>query len=211
MSELGRRRASRDLKVSRGHLWAGGTVAAIGLLFSFLVGYSAGKATARPEVSEINDLQREELVELLARVEASSTTAGAAERLTYPDALSGELTEVRLPDAPREATGAEVSASPFAHLPHVGAPPAAGVGVEVLRTINARAATSRLEMLAGEGLPVWARVERSGGVDTFAVGVGPWESEAAGRDAVAESSDLLPLDYTWLTFEGPSDPEIQQP
>jgi hypothetical protein len=202
MSELSRRRRSRELWVSRGHLWAAAAGVLMVALLSFLLGNAVGRQSAGLSVGPESLSGGEELVELLARVEASSSAGGGADRLTYPDALTGRPTEVGMPEAPALPGRVVVQAPPFAALPGVGTRPNDGYGFRVVRTADAGVARTHLESLVASDLPVWVLTTRSNGVDAYAVGVGPWETEDDGRLAAAASRGSLPVDYEW-EFYGP--------
>jgi len=102
MRELARRRRGRDLRISRGHLWAaaaGCTLIAVG---AFLVGFRVGSArSGAPPVVAVAPADGS-LVELLARVNELSLSGDAAERLTFPDTLAGVGGEHTLPEAPTD-------------------------------------------------------------------------------------------------------------
>ena len=201
MSELVRQHRSRDLWVSRSHLWAAAASVGIALFLSFLVGNAVGRSSALRQAEQVSAGREDDLVELLARVEASASAVGGADRLTYPDALAGRQVEVGVPGAPELPGHVDVPPPPLVSLPGVGAPPQTGFGIQVLRTAELSVARTRLDILVATGLPVWVRTIRSGGVDVIEVGAGPWESEAEGRVAVSEHVALLPLDSEWIEFE----------
>lgn len=200
MSELSRRRRSRELWVSRGHLWAAAAGVMMIALLSFLLGNAVGKRTAGGASGTQSSMDGEDLVELLARVEASSSAAGGSDRLTYPDALTGQPTEVGMPESPPLPGRVVVQAPPFAALPGVGTPPVDGYGFRVVRTANSAVARTHLENLVAADLPVWVRTTRSNGVDAYEVGVGPWETEDDGRLAAAGARGSLPVDYEWQFY-----------
>ncbi len=197
MSELSRRRRSRELWVSRGHLWAAAAGVLMVALLSFLLGNAVGRQSARPSVGSETPASGEDLVELLARVEAASSAGGGADRLTYPDALTGQPTEVGIPEAPSLPGRVVVQAPPFAALPGVGTPPVDGYGFRVVRTANAAVARAHMETLVASDLPVWVRTTRSNGVDAYEVGVGPWDTEDDGRLEAVGARGSLPVDYEW--------------
>ena len=200
MGELSRRRNARDVWVSRGHLWAAAASAGIAVLLAFLVGTVVGRSSASAEQELVADYSEEELIALLARIEASASRAGGVDRLTYPDALAGQTMEVGLPEAPALPGQVDVAPPPMVDLPGVSAPPNQGVGARVLRTSDERAARATVESLVAAGLPVWVHVERSGGLDVVEVGVGPWLDETEGVLATAPHDHLLPVDLHWDGF-----------
>ena len=202
MSELTRRRNARDLWVSRSHLWAAAASAGIAILLAFLVGTVVGRAAARSERAEqLDGYSDEDLVSLLARIEASGSRAGGAEHLTYPEALTGQPVEIAIPAAPELPGRVDVAPPPLVTMPGVSAPPSTGVGALVLRTADAELARTRLEALVSASLPVWVRVERNAGVDVVEVGVGPWEDQDSGVVATAGQSALMPSELQWIDFD----------
>jgi hypothetical protein len=205
MGELARRRQARDLWISRGHLGAAAAAVGIGLLLAFLVGTAVGRrGVGLDREAPYAEVPEEALVDLLARVETSAVTGGGAARLTYPEALAGRATEVALPVDPPAPGEVRVEAPPFAEIPGLGAPPTAGVGVRLARSLERAAVIPHLEAAVSEGLPVWARVERSGGVDVFEVGVGPWDDARSGAAALdAAATQLVPLEREWIRFAAP--------
>jgi hypothetical protein len=198
MSEISRRLRARDIRISHGHLWAGVAGGGIALALAFLVGAGFGRrAEASERAAEEVAGPDLELVDLLARIEAS--TNGGSARLTYPQALAGAPTDVALPAEPQLPGRVSVGAPARVELPGLGAPPTTGVGASVARTVHREVAAEQLERLVQAGLPVWGSVERSGGVDVFVVGVGPFGSlEAAQRAAVGVAE--LPTDLEWRRF-----------
>jgi len=207
MGEIARRRGSRDLWISRGHVWAATALVGILVLLAFLVGSAVGRRQASgASVSEVgrNAAGDDALVDLLARVETSGLPGGGATTLTYPEALGGAEARTEAPGgvvAGMAASLAIVPTAPNVALPGLGAPPTAGVGVLVARTTVPDRAQVHLETLVGANLPLWARVVRGGGVDVYEVGFGPWADRRTGRAALRGStSSSVPLDPDWVDF-----------
>lgn len=197
MGEIARKRRSRDLWISRSHLGAavaGGTIA---LFISFILGTAVGRAAERGVDAEIETAPDEAvLVDLLARIESSGLRGRGAERLTYPETLGSEQVDVTVP-AGVAPPGLSVAQAPvFAELPTIGAPPAFGFGGRVLRTTDGAAASEVAEALVAAGLPVWALVERSGGVAVYEVGAGPFDEETEGRIAMAGRDAVDWVDFS---------------
>ena len=109
MRELARRRRGRDIRISRGHLWAAGAVCALVGIGGFLVGLWVGGARSAPAPAVAIEAADESLVELLARVNELSLAADAAERLTFPDVLVGVEVEHELPQAEPEERPSSVA------------------------------------------------------------------------------------------------------
>ena len=106
MGELARRRSARDLWISRGHLWAIATGAVLLTVVAFSLGVSAGRADgAIGEQDRLGPAPDDQLVTLLARVEASMDPTGGVRELTFPDALLGVDVVLDVPKLPEgEAT-----------------------------------------------------------------------------------------------------------
>lgn len=102
MGELARRRRDRDLWVSKGHLMAAGvgTLMLAGVCFGagLLVGGRSAPPAGRT-AGWTENVADPELVDLLARVDASAAGQGGVGDLTFPDALRGEATEHATPAA----------------------------------------------------------------------------------------------------------------
>lgn len=96
MGELARRRRARDVWISRGHLAAAGVLVILLCGFSFGAGYVMGRDGApvvrapEPSTERSAGLPDDALVDLLARLEATSAIDGGIQDLTFPDVLRGE-------------------------------------------------------------------------------------------------------------------------
>jgi hypothetical protein len=90
-TELTRSRRARDLRVSRGQLYALGVAVllftGVGFSMGFAVGQRQVPEPVEPSVGFLGEVPDDRLVELLARVEASADPASGMHRLTFPDAL----------------------------------------------------------------------------------------------------------------------------
>ena len=120
MGELARRRRARDVWISRGHLAAAGVLVVLLCGFSFGAGYLIGRDGApvvhTPSPTERStELPDEALVALLARLEATNTTDGGIQDLTFPEVLRGEGGHVIAPAASPEPS-AEVRLTPSTEL-----------------------------------------------------------------------------------------------
>lgn len=100
MRDLARRRRERDLRISRGHLWAAVIGAALIGIVGFIAGFWVGGGRSAPAPAVAAAASEESLVDLLARVNELSLSGDSAERLTFPDVLAGAEGEVELPEPP---------------------------------------------------------------------------------------------------------------
>lgn len=148
MGDLAQRRSARDLWISRSHLWAAGTVGLLAVVVAFLAGLQVGRGEqeAPKRAAYTANAGGEELVEVLARVDANERTDNGVHALTFPDALT-----------------APVEGDP---------PPPGRYTVEVGRFGGMEAARPLREHLRGAGLPAWVGVERVDGEPIYRVSVG---------------------------------------
>lgn len=91
-SEIARRRAARDLWVSRSHVAAAGALALALAALTFAGGLALGKRWAAPAPtpppSLTAEVPRDELLQLLARIDGNA--AGPSAAITFPDTLRGQ-------------------------------------------------------------------------------------------------------------------------
>lgn len=92
MSDLKRRRDARDIWISRRHLAAGAVLMVLISITSFFLGFWVGRdEAAEPQhTASHSQVPGDDIVELLARVEASALSDGGIEALTFPDSLRGD-------------------------------------------------------------------------------------------------------------------------
>jgi hypothetical protein len=194
MSDLRRRRDARDIWISRGHLGAGLMLMVVSSGTSFVLGFLVGRdeAASSPVTVAPIGIPGDELVDLLARVEASALSDGGLEALTFPDALRGDPgggPEVPSPTAGRPAPdGQRVQQLQAVSAPQgvpssVGKPPAGEFTVVVG---SARALGEMRELqkrLSKLGLESWVGAELVEGGTVYKVAVGAFatteEAEAA--------------------------------
>jgi hypothetical protein len=106
MGELAKRRAARDLWISRGHVKAALVGAFLLSGVSFGLGYVTGHggssrdAVAPATVGFTEQVPGEDLVALLARVESNRAALGGVESLTFPDELGRSADEVDMGPMP---------------------------------------------------------------------------------------------------------------
>lgn len=199
MGELARRLDARDLWISRGHLWAAGVGTALVAVIAFSLGLlaSGGDAAHASGVDPLGLSQAPDdaLVELLARVEASSDASGGVAALTFPDALRGQG-EVVIPEAPRAFAGAATAEAPSIDAPLADEVPAGRFTIVVSRTADPARAAALRDQLRGRDLAAWIATERVGGQPSWRVCVGGFATEAsavAAVSALAASSADLPV------------------
>jgi len=191
MGDLARRRAARDLWISRGHLKAALVGAFLLSGVSFGVGYVLGAdapAAAAPRgTGFVAQVPGEDLVELLARVEATRSPDGAVEALTFPDSLSGAA-PAQGPVAPGPADDAEPVAfvTPPTDGPAVQAPPEGIFTLRVSEVGTVEAARALAAQIEVEGLQPWVGAEIRDGELRYTVSLGGFASERAAAAALEE-------------------------
>jgi len=189
MGELSRERNARDLWVSRGHLWAmaAGVLVLTGTAFALGVVVGRG-ATPAPVVESSAVKEDEQLVELLARVEASSRPRGGVEDLTFPDALTGRTPRVSdallAPESHVSIEGDPVEVGPGGQVHPVGdAPPPGAWTLVVAEAPDAGAAVKQRDELKSAGLDAWVWFELVDGAPKHRVAIGGFPDEAAAKAA----------------------------
>lgn len=165
--DLARRRSARDLWISRSHVWAAGAVVVLSLAASFGAGYLVGQEEPAPaeRVAYTDAAEGEELVEVLARVDANVHIDGGVGELTFPHALT----------APVEGDPA----------------PPGRYTVEVGRFGAIDTARPLRDHLRAAGLSAWLGVERVDGTSTYRVSVGGYPAEAAASAALAAINEAV--------------------
>ncbi len=173
-SDLARRRSARDLWISRSHVAIGALGVLLLAAFSFGLGVLQGRSSAERPVIVTNPLSVElpnnELVELLARVDATADVGGEVEVLTFPDALS---------------------ASPTGSAVELGPRPEGRFSIEVARFSDVGRARPVRDHLREAGHKAWIGVELVGGEMTYRVAVGGFSGQAGADSAVLIVADAL--------------------
>ena len=141
------------------------------------------------------------LVELLARVEASSHAYGGVERLTFPDILEGTAQVPELPPlevlptpVPTDAAlatpmpvGKPVMVEPaLAHNPVGDAPRDGAFTIEVSRTDDEATAIRTKERLRATGMDAWLLLEQRDGKPAWRVDVGGYADQPAADLALTD-------------------------
>ncbi len=202
MSELARQRDARDLWISRGHLFAMAAGTFVLAATTFALGFTIGREKAPPQAPMGGGMADDRpLVELLARVEASSHVYGGVERLTFPDILEGNAQVPELPPlevlptpAPTDAAlatpmpvGKPVLVEPaLAHNPVGDAPRDGAFTIEVSRTDDEAQAITAKERLRATGLDAWLLLEDRDGKPAWRVEVGGYVDSPAADLALTE-------------------------
>lgn len=152
--ELTRLRRARDVRISRAHLWAAAAVLVSAVSASFAAGYVLGRELPPPPPRQdyVAAAEGRELVEVLARVEASIDIDAGVERLTFPHALT---------------TPVEGDASPPGRYT-----------VDVGTFEQADPARELRAHLRAQALPAWLTVERVRGEARYRVSVSDFEGES---------------------------------
>lgn len=155
MGDLARRRSARELWISRGHLAAGAVVVLLAIVLAFGVGYLVGRGAPEPphRVAFTEQASSGQLVDVLARVDASVRSDDGVRALTFPDALT----------APVEGD----------------APPPGRFTIEVGRFGAIETAAPLRDHLREAGLAAWIGAERLDGAPSYRVAVGGWADEGS--------------------------------
>lgn len=191
MGELARERGARDLWISRGHLWAAGAVVVLLCGLSFLAGVQTGRAQATAVATQKPTVAPPEgdLVELIARVEATSQPGGGVEKLTFPDALAAGNVEVRVPgevepaDAEASSSAAAPPTAPIMSAEIVDPTPNAAFSVLVGEFNDPQAALDRKGALVEAGHEAWIGLRSVDGAMSWRVSVGSYPTEAKAQAA----------------------------
>jgi len=199
MGELARRLDARDLWISRGHLWAAATGTALVAVIAFSLGVLAGGGeeahASGVDPLGLSQAPDDSLVELLARVEASSDPSGGVSALTFPDALRGQG-ETIIPEAPRGFSGAATARTPGVDAPIGDEAPVGEYTLVVSRTTDAARARALRDQLRGREIAAWVATERVDGKPSWRVCVGGYPTEAAASEAalgLATTASDLPV------------------
>ena len=197
MGDLGNRRAARDLWISRGHVTAALVAVFVLSGASFASGYLLGRGPATPRRAEpvvwADQVPGQDLVELLARVEANRSVRGGVEALTFPDALVGAV-PVEGPMAPDAAAAEavfEVPALPVLVTPDVESPPDAAYTVRVAGAADPEVARHLAEGLTLAEMSAWVGAEIVDGELQYVVSAGGFATkEAAEAALLAVGADM---------------------
>lgn len=169
---------------------------------SFGLGFLVGRdgPVVTPTVIAAPYVPDDALIELLARVEASSSAEGAVDVLTFPDALRGETGGVSVVPAPLPPSEAAVRIPPSPSVTPGDRPPAGQFTVVVGRGEDLTAMRALQAKLGTAGLSAWIGAEIVDGVAAWRVAVGGYPTEeaaaaslpivrAAGLPGTVESTD----------------------
>ncbi|MCB9684565.1 MAG: SPOR domain-containing protein [Alphaproteobacteria bacterium] len=186
--EIERRRGARDLWVSRSHVAAAAAGACALALTTFGLGWFLGGSSAPPpaRAALTSELPREELLQLLARIDGNSAGAGAAEAITFPDALRGGAAAGGAAVAPPngEGTATHVAGDPAAVMGEPGALPTTGFTIVAGRFDALSDARQLRDRLRAAGLDAWIATELVDGTSRHRVAIGHHASEADAAEAL---------------------------
>lgn len=199
MGELARRLDARDVWISRGHLWAAGIGVALVAVIAFSLGIMVGGGeeahASGVDPLGLSQAPDDSLVELLARVEATTDPSGGVSALTFPDALRG-LGEAPIPEAPRGFSGTATVEAPGTGAPEADEVPEGVFTIVVSRTNDAVHARALRDQLRARDLPAWIAAERVGGQPAWRVCIGGFATQASATTAVgglASTASDLPI------------------
>lgn len=206
MRDLSRIRGEREIWITRGHLWALAiTTCCIGLL-AFFVGLVFGRSELMVEPAPANkgeaalvkpNVEADALEDLLARVEAASTSQTSAEVLTFPGSLPQGVT-TPVPEA-ESKTPQEAAVPPGRLEPEpppeelmVTEAPTDGWAVQVASFTAQAEAEERLVQLREKGVTPYMVTAVVDGVTRYRLRVGGFTSqELADRGADALEQKLM--------------------
>ncbi|MCA9491191.1 MAG: SPOR domain-containing protein [Myxococcales bacterium] len=185
--EIERRRGARDIWVSRSHVAAAAAGACALALTTFGLGWFLGSSSTPPpaRAALTSELPREELLQLLARIDGNSAGAGAAESITFPDALRGGAATpgaVAQPGGDGSPTRLEGGAS--ASVGEAGAVPTTGFTIVAGRFDGLSDARQLRDHLRTAGLDAWIATELVDGAPRHRVAIGHHATEADAADAL---------------------------
>ena len=202
MTDLTRRRNARDLWISRGHVYAAASLAIAMSVTSFGLGFLVGRdgPVVTPAVVAAPYQPDDALIQLLARVEASSAAEGAVDVLTFPDALRGPTGGAPDVPAPPEPSDAAVRIPASESITPGDRPPPGQFTVVVGRGEDLAAMRALQAKLGTAGLSAWIGAEIVDGVAAYRVAVGGYPTaedaaaslpivRAAGLPGTVESTD----------------------
>lgn len=167
MGELARQRRGRDLRITWSHLGAIVVASGLACVLSFGVGVRVGGGdTVQAEaVSFTGEATRDDLIELLARVEASGEVKGGVQSLTFPDALT-------------QSSGGGLLEAERA--------PSGRFHVEVGRLHDVALARALRDHLREAGCQAWVGADLQGGVMTWRVSVGGYGLEEVATESLVD-------------------------
>jgi hypothetical protein len=191
MGELARIRNARDLRVSRGHIAAALVAVVLVAVTAFTLGASLAEETPPPAKRVFtSDVPGEELLELLARIDASSLPGDGEQALTYQDDLKGPAgSNVAAPVQPVKDATAEVHvAAGEAVVPAVADPvPDGNITIWIAESADPASATTMRQQLRDAGQPAWIAATLVEGEPRYTVALGGYatreEAEAAAEAA----------------------------
>jgi len=206
MGELARIRSARDLRISRGHLAAALVAVVLVAVTAFALGASTGEAPPAPTKRVFTaDVPGEALLELIARIDASSLPGGGEQTLTYQDDLRGPAgSTTAAPVQPVEAVaGGEAVhvAAGQAVVPAVAdRAPAGAFTIWIAEGADPLAAKETRGRLRDAGQPAWIAATLVDGAPRYTVAVGGYATreEADAASAAAKSVTGRPVELREL-------------
>ncbi len=161
MANLARRRRARDLWISRGHVVAAGLATVLLCGICFASGVSVGRSQST-DVVALNPMTVADgdLLQLIARVEATANTHNGIDKLTFPDALAGLAPDVVVPEIHTAASAVAVvgPGSAVMWVPD-SSPPSGLETVEVASFVHSGPAREVSAGLKTAGTPAWVALD----------------------------------------------------
>lgn len=199
MSNLVRQRRAHDLWISRSHVVAFVLAGVFGWMAAFGLGYVAGRESVEvePQVAAgfTTEAGGEELVELLARVDAAAVPDGGVRELTFPDALTGKLVDEAPPQGLEVDETVRVDGDAAVDVPERGDVPPKGRWTLAVASVETRAEADALVAgLREKELEAWVGSERIDGATRWRVGVGGWGSRSEAEEALKSMGSKVAVD-----------------
>lgn len=197
---LSDKRRGRDIWISRQHIYAAGIGATVLVVMAFVAGVRLGRSDAMAEAEAgAPPVGDGALIELLARVEATSDPNGGVQRLTFPESLATSGT-AQVPVAAVEEVGqVAVDGGPVVALDRVDPRPAGTHTLRVAEFSSIEAAREAKLDAATKGAPAWVSGALVDGTPRYALNVGGYGSESEARVDLPNVAATLGIDPSLLS------------
>ncbi len=200
MGELARIRSARDLRISRGHVLAAVVAVVLVAVTAFALGASMSEEPTAPAKRVFTaDVPGEALLELIARIDASSLPGGGEQTLTYQDDLRGPAGNSTAAPVQPVGEGLAEAVHVAAGEPVVpavsDAAPAGAFTIWITESPDPDAAKELRQRLRDVGQPAWIAATLVDGEPRYTVAVGGYATrdEADAAAAAAKSATGMPV------------------